>query len=225
MSTTGQLILAAAVVLLAACGDGGKQADEVEIVRDRWGVPHLFVSDPSDTGSLRLAFATGYVQAQDRLFQMDLLRHAALGRLTEFFGNAVLDMDRDVRRDGLSAEEQSAQFGELPPDVRDLLEAHVAGVNAWIERLAERPDLLPADYGIIDQTPEMWEPADIVALAVFEFGIFGSAGGTEVDNAKILLDLLDRFPAPEARGIFDDLFWFDDPDSPTSLAAADVSPF
>src|SRR6185295_2138742 len=66
-----------------------------------------------------------------------------------------------------------------------------------------------------------WEVEDTVAVAVLQFQVFGGSGGEEVLNADLLLDLLARFPESEARGIFDDLHWIDDPAAPTTIAPAD----
>src|SRR5438128_1618242 len=68
----------------------------VEIIRDRWGVPHIYADNMHD-----LFFAVGYAQAQDRLWQMDFNRRLASGRLAEFLGEPALEIDRLIRRVGL----------------------------------------------------------------------------------------------------------------------------
>src|SRR5713226_7453958 len=68
---------------------------KVEIIRDRWGVPHIYASNLSD-----LFFAVGYAQAQDRLWQMDFSRRLASGALAEMLGEPALEVDRLVRRAG-----------------------------------------------------------------------------------------------------------------------------
>ncbi|MGH2348493.1 MAG: penicillin acylase family protein, partial [bacterium] len=69
---------------------------EVEVIRDRWGVPHIFAANVHD-----LVFAQGYVHAQDRLWQMELNRRAASGRLSEISGPSTLETDRFLRTIGL----------------------------------------------------------------------------------------------------------------------------
>ncbi len=69
----------------------------VEIIRDRWGVPHIYAEDEDD-----LFFAQGYVHAQDRLWQMELQRRLGAGRLSEVLGEATLEVDRFVRTLGLN---------------------------------------------------------------------------------------------------------------------------
>jgi penicillin amidase len=66
--------------------------DEVRVVRDRWGIPHIYAKNPDD-----LFFAQGFVQAQDRLFQIDLWRRSTQGRLAEILGADYVDRDRLTR--------------------------------------------------------------------------------------------------------------------------------
>src|SRR3970040_2026636 len=68
----------------------------VEVLRDRWGVPHIYAQDMLD-----LSFAQGFVHAQDRLWQMELNRRTAAGRLSEIFGPVTLDPDRFLRTIGV----------------------------------------------------------------------------------------------------------------------------
>src|SRR5215813_1463166 len=96
--------LALAIVVLAAAGAGAAPSGDVTILRDRWGVPHIFESGRG--ASDRSAYANGYAQAEDRLFEMDILRRAASGRLAETLGPDYLLMDEVVRRDGYTTAER-----------------------------------------------------------------------------------------------------------------------
>ena len=102
---------AAIVVALLAATAGVRAADTVTILRDRWGVPHIFTSG-RDAGD-RAAYANGYAQAEDRLFEMDVLRRAGTGRLAEMLGSGYLLMDEVVRRDGFTAVERGRFFRRL----------------------------------------------------------------------------------------------------------------
>src|SRR5262249_57690879 len=81
------------------------------ILRDRGGVPHIFTSGPG--ASERSAYANGYAQAEDRLFEMDILRRAGTGRLAETLGPSYLLMDEVVRRDGYTSAELHKLFARL----------------------------------------------------------------------------------------------------------------
>src|SRR5579885_3007172 len=98
---------------------------DVEIIRDGLGMPHLFATTLED-----LFFAQGYVHAQDRLWQMELNRRTAAGRLSELFGEVALEADRFIRRIGLRrAAEQDVPL--LSEESRRLSDAYAAGVNAF----------------------------------------------------------------------------------------------
>jgi penicillin G amidase len=121
------------------------------IVRDDAGVPTIRAANARDA-----AFALGFVHAQDRLFQMDLLRRYGAGRLAEVFGEHALPADRSMRLFGLYRAAER-QFAELSPELRGVLEAYAAGVNAYIDR---HRGALPPSYYLLRFTPEPWRPAD-----------------------------------------------------------------
>src|SRR3990170_97368 len=101
---------------------------EVEILRDRWGVPHIYAGNLHD-----LFFAMGYAQAQDRLWQMEFNRRLASGALAEVLGEGALEIDRLVRRIGFRRVAE-ADWPEAEATEKAVLEAFSAGVNAYIER-------------------------------------------------------------------------------------------
>ena len=123
----------------------------VSITRDAHGIPTIVAKTDADA-----AFALGYVHAQDRLFQMDLMRRYGAGRLAEWFGAAALPTDRFTRTLGLYRAAE-AQYAHLSPTVRGILDAYAAGVNAWI---ATRPGALPPEYAVLRIGIEPWKPAD-----------------------------------------------------------------
>jgi penicillin amidase len=122
-------------------------AAPVDVYRDGFGVPHIIAAGHDD-----LMFATGYVHAQDRLWQMDLVRRAGEGRLSELFGEKTLTMDRMFRTVGL--EQIAAAIEEnLSPESRDALVAYAAGVNAFIGSHHGR---YPAEFDMLGYDPEPW---------------------------------------------------------------------
>lgn len=129
----GLAVLAASAALAAP--------ESVTILRDAYGVPHLFLGGPG--AARRSAYANGYAQAEDRLFQMDLLRRAATGRLAERVGPDFLLMDQVVRRDAPTVEERARMFRRLRVRERQALEAYRDGVNAFIAQPFTERDLQP----------------------------------------------------------------------------------
>ena len=211
---------AAAVALLLSILGGADAAppEAVTILRDAYGVPHIFTTgrDALESG----AYGNGYAQAEDRLFQMDILRRAATGRLAQRLGPSYLLMDQVARRDGFPLDERERFFKRLSRRNRRSLEAYRDGVNAFIAKVTMDPMQLPFEF--LGTPPEPWSAADSVAIAVLQFQVFGASGGREVLNADLLLELLDRHPEAQARGIFDDLYWLDDPAAPTTILRPDA---
>ncbi|HVE87362.1 MAG TPA: penicillin acylase family protein [Myxococcales bacterium] len=151
---------------------------EVEIIRDRWGVPHLYAKDEHD-----LFFAQGYVQAQDRLWQMDLGRRLGNGTLAALMGPGGLATDRFMRTLGLRrmAERLLAQ---VDGDARAILEAYAAGVNA---RLASG-EPLPFEFSLLGATPEPWSPVDTMARGLLLAFLLAGNHRLELLRARVVAE-------------------------------------
>jgi penicillin amidase len=124
---------------------------ELRITRDAQGIPTISAQNDRDA-----AFGLGFVHAQDRLFQMDLMRHFGAGRLAEWFGLRAVAADRSMRVLGLYRAAE-AQYALLSPELRAVFDAYAAGVNAF---LANRHSALPPEYVLLGIRPEAWRPAD-----------------------------------------------------------------
>ena len=129
---------------------------EVSVERDAWGVPHIRAQSIED-----LVLAQGYVMAQDRLWQMDLLRRAAAGTLAEIFGPVALEHDRENRALGFQRAAEAA-VARMPEERRRLLEAYARGVNLYME---QRRGRLPAEFLALRYSPQPWTPADTLLIA------------------------------------------------------------
>ena len=127
----------------------------VRIGFDADGIPHIQASTERDA-----AAALGFVHARDRMFQMDLMRRAASGRLSELAGPSTLWLDRTMRTLGLARAAQ-ADYLALPDDTKVVLEAYASGVNAWIaaEGRFAAPEFLPLG------APEPWQASDSLLWA------------------------------------------------------------
>jgi penicillin amidase len=128
-------------------------AGPVEILRDRHGIPHIYARSLEDAH-----FGLGFVHAQDRLWQMEMSRRIAAGRLAEVVGPAALEADRFLRTLGIHRV-ASANLRHYEPESQRLLDAYAAGVNAF---LATGP-VLPPEFWMLRVSPEPWTPADSVA--------------------------------------------------------------
>ena len=123
---------------------------QVTVTRDAAGVPTIRGSDRGD-----IAFTTGYLHAQERFFQMDLLRRAASGELAALLGKALLPVDRDRRMHRFAAR-AGAALAALPESERALIERYAAGVNAGLGGL----DARPFEYGVLRSSPRPWRAED-----------------------------------------------------------------
>jgi penicillin G amidase len=125
-------------------------AAEVTIDRDEQGVPSIRANTRNDA-----AYALGYAHAQDRFFQMDLLRRMSAGRLGELVGEAALRADRNFRRHRFDDLVQKVLLN-LPSDKKSILEAYTVGVNDGLNSLGD----YPFEYLLLQQKPRSWEEAD-----------------------------------------------------------------
>ena len=161
-------------------------AAPVSVSRDDLGIPTVRGRTRRD-----VARATGFLHAQDRYFQMDLLRRVASGELAALFGAAALDLDQRRRVHGLRRVAKAA-VNALSPDDRDLLAAYVEGVNAGIGQLR----VPPPEYLLIRSTPEPWRPEDtMLAIHAMFFTLSDGDAEDEMRNG-ILFECL---PDPVAE--------------------------
>jgi penicillin amidase len=126
--------------------------DEVEILRDRWGVPHIYASNFHD-----LLLAQGFVHAQDRLWQMDFHRRLVAGRLSEIMGQATVPVDYWMRTLSMRRVAER-EVDLLSPKARIHLEAYAAGINARMTQ-----GRLPVEFALLHYRPEPWTVADTLS--------------------------------------------------------------
>src|SRR5262249_5047711 len=123
----------------------------VDVLRDRWGVPHIYAQNPDD-----LFFAQGFVVAQDRLFQLDVWRRRAVGELAEVLGPTALEGDRFARLLRYRGD-MDAEWVNYSPDTRQIVTAFTRGINACIDHLGDR---LPVEFRLLGYKPTKWRPED-----------------------------------------------------------------
>ncbi len=134
----------------------------VEILLDRWGVPHIFARNEGDA-----FFAQGFNAARDRLFQIDLWRRRGLGRLAEVFGPDFAEQDRAARLflyRGDMEREWGTYTPESPAKAREIAAAFTAGINAYIDFVADHREALPWEFRQLRYFPEKWRPEDVVRI-------------------------------------------------------------
>jgi penicillin amidase len=152
----------------------------VIVERDEIGVPTIRGETRVDVSR-----ALGFLHAQERFFQMDLMRRSAAGELAELFGEATVEADRASRLHRFRWRAQGA-VQSMPPDHREILTAYTEGVNRGLEALDEKP----FEYAFLRLDPEPWrnEDAVLVVYAMF-FTLIDSRGRAESDLG-VLHDVL-----------------------------------
>ena len=125
----------------------------VIVTRDRWGVPHITAANQDD-----LFFAQGFIQAEDRLFQMDLWRRSVQGRLSEVLGLNFVERDEMTRRIQYRGD-MAAEWASYGADTRGIAMAFTRGINAWVGRARAQ---LSEEFLAAGWMPEFWRPEDLL---------------------------------------------------------------
>ncbi|MCC6490186.1 MAG: penicillin acylase family protein [Candidatus Hydrogenedentes bacterium] len=169
----------------------GQLRSEVKVVRDASGVPHITAGTETDA-----YFALGYCMAQDRIFQMELMRRLARGELAEVLGPPLVKVDRAVRAFRLraKAEEYFEHPENTPPEVLAVIDAYVAGVNAFV---ADGP--LPFELTVLQVNVRPFTPVDCLSVAAilpitFADGIRGDPLVTMLKQKHPGMDIDALFP-------------------------------
>jgi penicillin amidase len=133
-------------------------AAPVEIVVDRWGIPHIYAASAHDA-----FFAQGWNAARDRLWQMDLWRKRGLGLLAENFGPDYVAQDRAARL-FLYRGDMEAEWAVYGPDAKATSEAWVAGLNAYVRQVVAGEAPLPVEFELTGTKPSLWALEDHVRI-------------------------------------------------------------
>jgi penicillin amidase len=125
----------------------------VTVIRDTAGIPHVTAANEDD-----LFFAQGFVQAQDRLFQMDLWRRSVQGRLSEVLGPNFIERDAMTRRVQYRGP-IDVEWSSYGPRTNEIAQSFTRGINAWIARVQGE---LPEEFALAGWKPEPWTPDDLL---------------------------------------------------------------
>jgi penicillin G amidase len=130
-------------------------SSDVTVYRDERGMPHIYAGSEHD-----LYLVTGFVMAQERLWQMDLIRRATKGRLSEIFGKAYVETDLFLRSLDMTAKSKLL-LGSEDPAIVGCLQAYADGVNAYISSAGKK---LPPEFRILGYRPDPWKLEDIANI-------------------------------------------------------------
>jgi acyl-homoserine lactone acylase PvdQ len=199
----------------------------VTIVRDsNFGMAHVYGVTRSDT-----IFGAGYASAEDRLFFMDVLRHAGRAQLSGFAGGANKAMDADVWANSPYTEADLQEQIDKADDLygtqgaalqQDLVD-YVAGINQYISEARVDSAKQPYEYAAIGKPLEDWQGTDVIATAALIGGIFGKGGGGELGSAAALEEAKDRYGGAGGEQAWRDFRRQDDPEAPTTVKSGNGS--
>jgi penicillin amidase len=178
--------------------------EPVTVHRDEYGIPYIYANSLDDAIT-----AQGFVVAQHRLFQMEIYRQVALGRLAEMIGERGLDSDRLSRLLGFTAMARR-QIDLLSDEEINFFQRYIDGVNAYIR---DYRDEHPVMLRVVGRIPEPWTLRDIIALQLFQVWSSSVNWQQELVNQQVL----DRLGAEKAAGLLPLNY---NPDDPATASAA-----
>ncbi len=149
--------------------------EPVEVLRDRWGIAHVYAGNAHD-----LFFAQGFVAAQDRLFQLELWRRHAAGEMAELLGPQAVEGDRFARLMKYRGN-MEAEWTSYSPDTKEIATAFVQGINVCIDKFGDRP---PIEFQLLGIRPRKWQPQDVLGRMA---GLVMSRNfRTEIERARLI---------------------------------------
>lgn len=166
-----------AVLLVISCKETPKDAtnelvikglqEPVEIVRDEWGINHIYAKNQHD-----LFFAQGYAAAEDRLFQFEIWRRQATGTVAEILGERELNRDMGTRLFKFRGDMET-EMNHYHDEGAEIIKAYTDGVNAYIEAILKTPEKLPIEFKMLNIQPQKWTPEVVISR---HQGLLGNIG-------------------------------------------------
>lgn len=141
--------------------------EPVEIIRDEWGVNHIYAENQHD-----LFFAQGYAAAKDRLFQFEIWRRQATGTVAEILGEREIKRDIGTRLFKFRGD-MKQEMNHYHKDGEEIITAYADGVNAYIEEALKNPEKLPVEFRLLNIKPEKWTPEIVISR---HQGLLGNIG-------------------------------------------------
>jgi acyl-homoserine lactone acylase PvdQ len=197
--------------------------DDVTIVRDKgFGIPHIYGKTRAGT-----MFGSGYAQAEDRLFFMDVFRHVGAAEGASFLGGAARAFDHQVwaqapyRREELRQQFElyDDRFGPEAAQVQEDTRNYTDGINQYIAEAKLNPNKMPVEYAALEQPggAEPFEVIDTIYSGIVLGAILGVGGGDELDSALALEAAKNRFGAKRGKRVWRDFRSAEDPEAPVTI--------
>ena len=134
-----------------------KLNDKVEVLRDKFGINHIYANNQRD-----LFYMQGYLAARDRLFQFEIWRRQATGTVSEIFGESELGRDIGTRLFMFRGDIKE-ELNHYHDDGYEIITSYTDGINAYISEVRNNPESLPIEFKILGIKPEIWTPSDVIS--------------------------------------------------------------
>lgn len=194
---------------------GSEGPQDVTIYRDAYGMPQVFAAT-----NFGVFYGYGYAVASDRLFQMEMLKRTAQGRVAEVLGSQFVDLDVKLRTE-YNHPIVRAQVAALDDRDMDILEGYAAGFNARLNELSATPDaVLPKPFQDYGFSPSPWTAYDVAAIFVGSIAHRYADFNSERDNFQFLRAMEERHGKDRAWALFNAVKWSRDGTSPTTVPRA-----
>jgi penicillin amidase len=175
--------------------------EPVDVIRDRWGIPHIYARNADD-----LFFAQGYVMGQDRLWQMEMWRRQREGRLAEILGPAVVDRDRQARLLMYRGAFDEREWTSYHPEGKRIFTAFANGLNAYI---TQNSNNLPVEFKLTGIKPSSWTPETLLlrttglgdATSELQLARLVARVGVREANRQRMPDPWDELVVPEGLDV------------------------
>ena len=155
-----KIIITVLVAILYSCSNSSKiegLTDEVEVLRDNFGINHIYANNQDD-----LFFMQGYLATKDRLFQFEIWRRQATGTVSEIFGEEELDRDLGTRLFKFRGNMED-ELNHYHEDGFEIISSFVSGINKYIEEINNTPSQLPIEFKLLNIKPEKWTNEDVIS--------------------------------------------------------------
>jgi len=192
----------------------------VDLYRDNYGVPHIYGESTED-----VLFALGYAMAEDRLFQIEMMRRVSMGEMAAVLGPNLIEFDKSSRLKAYTQSELARMIDNMEAPDRKAFLSMVAGINHYVQEALDKPDeKLPLEFQSLGIDLKPFTAADILSGISSILRTFGSSGGTELTNQTFLEEMTARYGSETAQVIFDDILPLTDPDSYTIASDQNQTP-
>lgn len=208
-----------ALFSLTACV-GHLQQDKplFQLQRDQYGTPQISADDV-----FGLFYGYGYAVAQDRLFQMEMLKRTVYGRVSAILGADFVSLDRKIQN-GFDPADIKRQMTQLSHEEKQILAGYAAGINAWLAEIERTPEkLLPAEFLHFDFQPSTWSAEDVAMVFVGSMAHRYADFNEELANLSFLQNLIAQHGLQDAWRLFDATMPIYDDDDPVTVPDSESS--